>query len=112
TMMTTLEARSVALHDRQIESQQAFFDRTERAYAGLASNVGDALKESAAESARVAGAALQPVVAATMTGLAQEMAALRDTVTGAVQRQLDGLTDGFEKTTGNVTAVWNRALDE
>ncbi|ONW92891.1 chemotaxis protein [Burkholderia cenocepacia] len=112
TMMTTLEARSVALHDRQLESQQAFFDRTERAYAGLASNVGDALKESAAESARVAGAALQPVVAATMTGLAQEMAALRDTVTGAVQRQLDGLTDGFEKTTGNVTAVWNRALDE
>ncbi|MBR8342708.1 DUF802 domain-containing protein [Burkholderia ambifaria] len=112
TMMTTLEARSVALHDRQIESQQAFFDRTERAYAGLASNVGDALKESAAESARVAGAALQPVVAATMTGLAQEMAALRDTVTGAVQRQLDGLTDGFVKTTENVTAVWNRALDE
>ena len=112
TMMTSLEARSVALHDRQIESQQAFFDRTERAYAGLASNVGDALKESAAESARVAGAALQPVVAATMTGLAQEMAALRDTVTGAVQRQLDGLTDGFEKTTGNVTAVWSRALDE
>ncbi|MDN7585725.1 DUF802 domain-containing protein [Burkholderia seminalis] len=112
TMMTTLEARSVALHDRQLESQQAFFDRTERAYAGLASNIGDALKESAAESARVAGAALQPVVAATMTGLAQEMAALRDTVTGAVQRQLDGLTDGFEKTTGNVTAVWNRAIDE
>nr|WP_175800620.1 DUF802 domain-containing protein [Burkholderia anthina] len=112
TMMTTLEARSVALHDRQIESQQAFFERTERAYAGLASNVGDALKESAAESARVAGAALQPVVAATMTGLAQEMAALRDTVTGAVQRQLDGLTDGFEKTTGDVTAVWHRAIDE
>ncbi|AZQ54627.1 DUF802 domain-containing protein [Burkholderia cenocepacia] len=112
TMMTTLEARSVALHDRQLDSQQAFFDRTERAYAGLASNVGDALKESAAESARVAGAALQPVVAATMTGLAQEMAALRDTVTGAVQRQLDGLTEGFEKATGNVTAVWNRAIDE
>ncbi|CAG2309927.1 DUF802 domain-containing protein [Burkholderia sola] len=112
TMMTTLEARSVALHDRQLESQQAFFDRTERAYAGLASNVGDALRESAAESARVAGAALQPVVAATMTGLAQEMAALRDTVTGAVQRQLDGLTEGFEKTTGHVTAVWNRAIDE
>ncbi|WP_175717435.1 DUF802 domain-containing protein [Burkholderia anthina] len=111
TMMTTLETRSVALHDRQIESQQAFFERTERAYAGLASNVGDALKESAAESARVAGAALQPVVAATMTGLAQEMAALRDTVTGAVQRQLDGLTDGFEKTTGDVTAVWHRAID-
>ncbi|TPQ45350.1 DUF802 domain-containing protein [Burkholderia ubonensis] len=112
TMMTALDARSAALHDRQIESQQAFFERTERAYAGLAANVGDALKESAAESARVAGAALQPVVAATMTGLAQEMAALRDTVTGAVQRQLDALAGGFEQTTADVTAAWGRALDE
>ncbi|KKI37749.1 membrane protein [Burkholderia vietnamiensis] len=111
-MMTALDARSAALHDRQIESQHAFFERTERAYAGLAANVGDALKESAAESARVAGAALQPVVAATMTGLAQEMAALRDTVTGAVQRQLDALAGGFEQTTADVTAAWGRALDE
>ncbi|WP_224019885.1 DUF802 domain-containing protein, partial [Burkholderia vietnamiensis] len=112
TMMTALDARSAALHDRQIESQHAFFERTERAYAGLAANVGDALKDSAAESARVAGAALQPVVAATMTGLAQEMAALRDTVTGAVQRQLDALAGGFEQTTADVTAAWGRALDE
>ncbi|HEM7853995.1 TPA: DUF802 domain-containing protein, partial [Burkholderia multivorans] len=111
TMMTTLEARSVALHERQLESQQAFFDRTEQAYARLASSVGASLQESAAESARVAGAALQPVVAATMTGLAQEMAALRDTVSGAVQRQLDGLTNGFEAATANVTAAWHRALD-
>ncbi|GBH23596.1 hypothetical protein BvRS1_06450 [Burkholderia vietnamiensis] len=112
TMMTALDARSAALHDRQIESQHAFFERTARAYAGLAANVGDALKESAAESARVAGAALQPGVAATMTGLAQEMAALRDTVTGAVQRQLDALAGGFEQTTADVTAAWGRALDE
>ncbi|MBH9660305.1 DUF802 domain-containing protein [Burkholderia multivorans] len=111
TMMTTLEARSAALHERQLESQQAFFDRTEQAYARLASSVGASLQESAAESARVAGAALQPVVAATMTGLAQEMAALRDTVSGAVQRQLDGLTNGFEAATANVTAAWHRALD-
>ncbi|WP_310722408.1 DUF802 domain-containing protein, partial [Burkholderia multivorans] len=111
TMMTTLEARSVALHERQLESQQAFFDRTEQAYARLASSVDASLQESAAESARVAGAALQPVVAATMTGLAQEMAALRDTVSGAVQRQLDGLTNGFEAATANVTAAWHRALD-
>ncbi|MBU9554670.1 DUF802 domain-containing protein [Burkholderia multivorans] len=111
TMMTTLEARSVALHERQLESQQAFFDRTEQAYARLASSVGASLQESAAESARVAGAALQPVVAATMTGLAQEMATLRDTVSGAVQRQLDGLTNGFEAATANVTAAWHRALD-
>ena len=110
TMMTTLEQRSVALHEQQAASQQAFFDRTEQAYGRLASSVGQSLQDSAAESARVAGAALQPVMAATMAGLTREMTVLRDTVTQAVDRQLDGLSSGFEATTHNVAGIWNRAL--
>ncbi|KVD44138.1 chemotaxis protein [Burkholderia ubonensis] len=112
TMMTAIDARSAALHEQQIASQQAFFDRTEQAYARLASSVGQSLQDSAAESARVAGAALQPVMETTMAGLAREMTALRDAVTHAVERQLDGLSSGFEATTANVTGIWNRALDE
>ncbi|RQQ83534.1 DUF802 domain-containing protein [Burkholderia stagnalis] len=110
TMMTTLEQRSVALHEQQAASQQAFFDRTEHAYGRLASSVGQSLQDSAAESARVAGAALQPVMEATMAGLTREMTVLRDTVTQAVDRQLDGLASGFEATTHNVAGIWNRAL--
>ncbi|RQR67738.1 DUF802 domain-containing protein [Burkholderia sp. Bp9126] len=110
TMMTTLEQRSVALHEQQAASQQAFFDRTEHAYGQLASSVGQSLQDSAAESARVAGAALQPVMAATMAGLTREMTVLRDTVTQAVDRQLAGLSSGFEATTNNVAGIWNRAL--
>ncbi|KVZ08734.1 DUF802 domain-containing protein [Burkholderia stagnalis] len=110
TMMTTLEQRSVALHEQQAASQQAFFDRTEHAYGRLASSVGQSLQDSAAESARVAGAALQPVMEATMAGLTREMTVLRDTVTQAVDRQLDGLASGFEATTRNVAGIWNRAL--
>ncbi|KWK96118.1 chemotaxis protein [Burkholderia ubonensis] len=112
TMMTAIDARSAALHEQQIASQQAFFDRTEQAYARLASSVGQSLQDSAAESARVAGAALQPVMETTMAGLAREMTALRDAVTHAVERQLDGLSSGFEATTANVTGIWTRALDE
>ncbi|KWB46697.1 DUF802 domain-containing protein [Burkholderia ubonensis] len=112
TMMTAIDARSAALHEQQIASQQTFFDRTEQAYARLASSVGQSLQDSAAESARVAGAALQPVMETTMAGLAREMTALRDAVTHAVERQLDGLSSGFEATTANVTGIWNRALDE
>ncbi|AOJ65148.1 chemotaxis protein [Burkholderia ubonensis] len=112
TMMTAIDARSAALHEQQIASQQAFFDRTEQAYARLASSVGQSLQDSAAESARVAGAALQPVMETTMAGLAHEMTVLRDAVTHAVERQLDGLSSGFEATTANVTGIWNRALDE
>ncbi|KVW65953.1 DUF802 domain-containing protein [Burkholderia ubonensis] len=112
TMMTAIDARSAALHEQQIASQQAFFDRTEQAYARLASSVGQSLQDSAAESARVAGAALQPVMETTMAGLAREMTALRDAVTHAVERQLDGLSSGFEATTANVAGIWTRALDE
>ncbi|MDB0569423.1 DUF802 domain-containing protein [Ralstonia solanacearum] len=111
SMMTALEQQGLASTERQIASQQAFFDRTEAAYAGLAASVGQSLKDSAADSARTAGAALQPVVEATMAGLAREAASLQETVTRAVQRQLDGLSGGFETTAANVGDTWNRALD-
>ncbi|WP_197338837.1 DUF802 domain-containing protein [Ralstonia solanacearum] len=110
SMMTALEQQGLASTERQIASQQAFFDRAEAAYAGLAASVGQSLKDSAADSARTAGAALQPVVEATMAGLAREAASLQETVTHAVQRHLDGLSTGFETTAANVADTWNRAL--
>jgi len=111
-MMASLEQQSAIGSERQIASQQAFLDRTEAAYSQLASSVGQSLKESAAESARVASAALQPVVETTMAGLARESAAVQETVTHAVQRQLDGLSTRFEATAETVTGIWNNALSE
>ncbi|CAJ0822627.1 DUF802 domain-containing protein [Ralstonia flaminis] len=111
-MMAALEQQSAASSERQIASQQAFLDKTELAYRQLASSVGQSLQDSAAESARVAGAALQPVVDTTMAGLARESAALHETVTQAVQRQLDGLSTRFEATAETVAGIWNTALSE
>jgi hypothetical protein len=111
-MMASLEHQSAIGSERQIASQQAFLDKTEAAYSQLASSVGQSLKESAAESARVASAALQPVVETTMAGLARESAAVQETVTHAVQRQLDGLSTRFEATAETVTGIWNNALSE
>lgn len=111
-MMAALEQQSAASSERQIASQQAFLDKTEAAYRQLASSVGQSLQDSAAESARVAGAALQPVVDSTMAGLARESAALHETVTHAVQRQLDGLSTRFETTAETVASIWNTALSE
>ena len=110
TMMTVIEQQSVALNERLIANQHAFHGRTEAAYARLVSSVSQSLKESAAESARAAGAALQPAMEATMAGHAREMASLRETVEQAVQRQLDGLSSGFEATTANVADGWSKAL--
>ncbi|CAN0627849.1 conserved membrane protein of unknown function [Burkholderia multivorans] len=112
TMMTAIEQQSIAANERQIASQQVFFDKAEAACSRLATSVGQSLTESAAESARAAGAALQPVVEATMAGLSRETAALHDSVTHAVQRQLDGLSTGFAATTTTVSDIWKDALTE
>ncbi|MHA7682517.1 DUF802 domain-containing protein [Cupriavidus sp. PET2-C1] len=109
-MMAAMEQQSLALHERQLASQDAFHGKTEAAYTRLASSVEQSLKESVADSARAAGAALQPAVEATMASLARGTAALQDTVTQAVQRQLDGLSTGFEATTTTVAGIWNDAL--
>ncbi|NUA27301.1 DUF802 domain-containing protein [Cupriavidus basilensis] len=109
-MMAAMEQQSLALHERQLASQDAFHGKAEAAYTRLASSVEQSLKESVADSARAAGAALQPAVEATMASLARGTAALQDTVTQAVQRQLDGLSTGFEATTTTVAGIWNDAL--
>jgi hypothetical protein len=111
TMMGAIEQQSLALNERQIASQEAFHVRTEATYTRLASSVEQSLKASVADSTRAAGAALQPVMEATMAGLARETAALHETVTHAVQRQLDGLSSGFEASTTTVADIWNKALE-
>ncbi|OMZ29713.1 DUF802 domain-containing protein [Burkholderia pseudomallei] len=110
TMMHSLEQQSAASAERQIAGQQAFLGKAEETYARLASSVGQSLTDSVAESARVAGSALQPVMETTMAGLARETAALHDALTQAVQRQLDGLSAGFETTAAHVADVWRHAL--
>ncbi|WP_109126398.1 DUF802 domain-containing protein [Dyella sp. C11] len=112
TMMTTIEQHSLTTYERQLASHESFHARTEATYARMAASVEKALKESVTESARAASATLQPVVEATMQGLASETASLHGTVTQAVQRHLDGLSAGFEATTTNVADIWNKALAE
>ncbi|MEX3825330.1 DUF802 domain-containing protein, partial [Paraburkholderia sp. BR14262] len=102
--------QGAAQHEQQIATQQAFAANAEAAWSRLAASVGQSLKSSAAESARAAGAALQPVVEATMAGLARESASMQGALTQAVQQQLDGLARGFEASTANVAEIWNRAL--
>ncbi|WP_454806908.1 DUF802 domain-containing protein [Paraburkholderia fungorum] len=111
-MMAAIEQQSLTLNERQIASQATFHEKAEAAYTRLAASVEQSLKASVAESTRAASAALQPVMTATMAGLARESAALHDTVTHAVQRQLDGLSAGFEATASNVTDIWNKALEK
>jgi hypothetical protein len=80
-MMAAIEQQNLAVNARQIASQEAFHGKAAATYARLASSVERSLKESVADSARAASAALQPVMEATMAGLARETASLHATVT-------------------------------
>lgn len=110
TMMTAIEQQSVSAGERQLASQEAFHAATATIYTRLAGSVEQSLKDSVTESARAASAAFQPVMESTMAGLAREAATLHDTVTQAVQQQLDGLSAGFEGSTSRVAGIWNDAL--
>ncbi|SPA54834.1 DUF802 domain-containing protein [Cupriavidus taiwanensis] len=109
-MMRAMAQQNEALAERLVASQDAFHGKTEAVYARLASSVEQSLKDSIADSARAAGAAIQPAVDATMAGLARETTALRDTVTQAVQQHLDGVSSRFERATAGVADTWNQAL--
>ncbi|NOV24318.1 DUF802 domain-containing protein [Cupriavidus necator] len=109
-MMQAMAQQNAALAERLAASQDTFHGKTEAVYTRLASSVEQSLKDSIADSARAAGAAIQPAVDATMAGLARETTALRDTVTQAVQQHLEGVSSRFENATAGVADSWNRAL--
>lgn len=111
-MMSAIEQQSGAAHERQLSQQAAFHDRTEAVYSRLASSVQQSLMEGAAESARAASTALQPVVEATMAGMARNAASLHADVMQSVQQQVEGLSTGFQATTRNVADLWNQSLAE
>jgi cytochrome b len=111
-MMTAMAEQNQALNERMAANQDAFHGKTDAAYTRLAATVEQTLKDSVVDGARTASAAIQPAVEATMAGLAREAAALHDTVTQAVQQQLDGLSTRFETSTTTVAEIWQAALAE
>lgn len=110
-MIDAVQARDAALAERLQAGQQAFHAQAESAYRTLASEVGQALKDSVGESARSVGMALQPVVQATMQAVAAEAAGLHENVAASVRRQLDGVSAGLEAATARVAGQWDAALE-
>lgn len=111
-MMVQLERHSDALTTRLVAGQESFYAQAEGAYAGLAASVDRSLKQSLTESARAAGTTIQPVVEATMAGIARETAALHHAIADTVQRQLEGVATRFDAATTTVADLWKTALAE
>ncbi|MEF7612617.1 DUF802 domain-containing protein [Aquincola sp. MAHUQ-54] len=112
SMMEAMAQQHQVLNERLAASQDRFHGQAEQAYAGLAASVDRSLKDSLAESARLAGAAIRPAVEATMGGIVQQTASLHEMLSRGVQQQLDGLSARIESGSTAVAVTWKAALDE
>jgi len=110
SLVAHTERQGQALQTSLLAGQSKFHDEAQRAYTGLADSVDRSLKASLAEAARLAGAAIEPAVQATMAGLARETATLRDALAEAVQRQLDGVAARMDTLTTTLAERWQSAL--
>jgi hypothetical protein len=112
SMTLAIEQQSLAANEQQIANQDAFHAKTETAYRRLATSVELSLKQSVADSARAASAALQPIMQTTMDGIAREVSALHGNVEHAVARQLEGLSSGFEASSAKVAEIWHASVSQ
>ncbi|GAB3752009.1 DUF802 domain-containing protein [Lysobacter olei] len=108
--LSTMEQQSLAANERQLAQQTAFHERTEAVHTRLAASVQQSLMEGASESARATGAALQPVMEATMSAIARNAATLQENAMQAVQQQVAGLASEFQNTTATVAGLWTGSL--
>jgi len=109
-MMAQMHEQGQGLGERLAHAQDGFHRNAEASYTALAASVGRSLESSMAESARVAGTLIRPVVEATMGGIARETSLLHERMAGAAQRQLDGLSARFDATVARVAEGWDEAL--
>lgn len=109
-MMTQMAEQNRQLGERLLAGQQSFHQEARAIYGELAQSVDQSLKVSLKDSARIAAETIQPVVTATMNGIAGETRSLHDRLFGTVHTQLDCISREFAQTASAVGDGWNQAL--
>ncbi|WP_457389795.1 hypothetical protein [Roseateles sp. P5_E1] len=95
-LVAQLQRYAQQMADQLAAQNDRFHGETSKAYTALAASVDTTLRSSLAESARLAGAAIQPAAEAAMAGIAREAAALHERVGTQVAGQLGALSSRFE----------------
>jgi len=109
-MMAQMAQQHQALNAQLSASQDSFHRQTATVYSDLAASVGQSLKQSLADGARLAGATLQPVAEATMAGIARESSLLHDKLARLVEQQLAGVSTRLGSAVATVSDTWRDAL--
>ncbi|KQV50531.1 hypothetical protein ASC95_14290 [Pelomonas sp. Root1217] len=110
-LVAQLQLHAKQMADLLAAQNDRFHGETHQAYAALAASVDTTLRSSLAESARLAGAAIQPAAEAAMAGIAREAAALHERVGTQVAGQLGALSSRFEAGVAQIAQQGEAAAD-
>jgi hypothetical protein len=105
-----LSLASEQLSHTLIASQKQFNESAQRSYTELAASVDTSLKTSLADSGRLAGESIKPVVEQAMAEMSREAQASHQILTQTAQRQLESLAATFSSTSEAVSAAWQSGL--
>ena len=108
-MIEQLTRRETQLAERLLGNQQDFHRDVGVVYTQLAGAVEQSLKDSLAQSARLAGETLKPAIEVALAGVAREAAALQRQLVDSTQRQLDELSARFGQSAERVAQTWDAA---
>ncbi|PTA72967.1 MULTISPECIES: DUF802 domain-containing protein [unclassified Stenotrophomonas] len=111
-MTQTFEQHSSAANERLLAGQAEFLTQSQALQERLAVSLQQSLREGAEASAAAIGGALQPMAETTLAGLAHHGQALHARVEQAVQAQLAGLADGFERSRVATEVSWAKVVGE
>lgn len=109
-MATQMERMGSHLNERLLANQDRFQTAAQTAFTELASSVERSLKASLAESGRLAGDSIKPLVAEAMASISKEANSTHVALINATNNQLDGFSDRFNQTAKEVADIWRQAL--
>jgi cytochrome c551/c552 len=110
TVAQQLSLASEQLSHTLIASQKQFHESAQHSYTALAASVDASLKTSLADSGRLAGESIRPVVEQAMAEMSREAQASHQVLTQTAQRQLESLAATFSSTSEAVSAAWQSGL--
>ena len=107
-----MEQMGEQLSESLTRNQQDFHHTLTDQYRTLADSVSQSLKETLADSSRLAVENIQPIMEQSLAGLSQQVQGTHEKLNAITEKQLATLTERFRETTESAAQHWQQGLEQ
>lgn len=107
-----MEQMGEQLSESLTRNQQDFHHTLTDQYRTLADSVSQSLKETLADSSRLAVENIQPLMEQSLAGLSQQVQGTHEKLNAITEKQLATLTERFRETTESAAQHWQQGLEQ